>query len=72
MILYDTMKSTTKHTMVSDRIEVHNKGKYREILLIKRLKMKLLYYIKNKKLNQILFFVQGQGRRLIVVMCGEK
>ena len=46
------------------RIEVHNKGKYRVILLTKRLKMKLLYYIKKQKIESGIVFCTKTGKAI--------
>lgn len=46
------------------KIEVHNKGKYRVILLTKRLKMKLLYYIKKQKIESGIVFCTKTGKAI--------
>lgn len=46
------------------KIEVHNKGKYRVILLTKRLKMKLLYYIKKQKIESGIVFCTRTGKAI--------
>lgn len=46
------------------KIEVRNKGKYRVILLTKRLKMRLLYYIKKQKITSGVVFCTRTGKAM--------
>ena len=54
----------TVNQVKKGKIEVRNKGKYRVILLTKKLKMKLLYYIQKYKIESGIIFCTKTGKAI--------